>query len=505
MPSRDYFTYDESPDGQSIEVDSPRSTQWDKFQSFFEVKGVILSEKPEGPAKLAKEYGKIQGMFQRTADQLDAQAHRLREAWSAGKAAWRFFWFAGATLYGLDHWVEHFDEKIERLNQLSSDIADAHAKAEELEQQFKAEYLAKIPADGAFYGFPPKLSRNNPEIPDDEEAKLKAQIAAIYAEVHEKYLRLIIEVGKKLGEQFIKAAEWMGSAGKVPVAFQGADQADPWRPYTADPVSPTPVVFQFSDPLVNTPPSMESPEITPLSLIQYDGPGPLPPGVSTEAVPPYGDSGRPSPSFPAGSTSQHGFGPTVPSGDVSTPSGESGGAGTGGALLGRGFLLGVPPLHPAASPRQPGAWSATTSAGSGPPGATLAGRFGEPLAQPPSSESLPTALSARGAQPLPAVEMPSPTALGSAVDGPMGAPVAAATGWHQVLSARAMMPPPETVGGPRPGRERAGALGEGRRRAAPAAAAKPSRGTGVDRGGAAAAAKKSATSEPRPTIRGTGA
>jgi|GEM_PF-3248993 hypothetical protein len=506
MPSRDYFTYDERPDGQAIEVGSPQSTPWGQFKDFFVVKGIILSEQPDGPAMLAAAYGEIQGRFQRAADQLDDRAHKLREVWAEGPAADHYFWFAGATLYGLDHWVENLDEKIDRLTQLVSDITDAHSQAEALEQQFKSEYLSRLPANGAFYGFPPDLSRNNPAIPDDEEAKLKAQVRAIYEEVHAKYLRLIIKVGEKLGKAFVKAAEWLGSAGKVPVAFQGADAADPWRPYTPDPVSPTPVVFQFADPLSNTPPSVDPAEVTPLALLPYDGTDTPPPTWTTDTVPPYGDGRQPAngngyqslPPIPTEQVPQHGLGATAPGGTDATTSPDNSGTTTGrGVLLGRGFLIGVPPAG-AVPPRPRAAWSTTRSAGSGPPGATLAGRFGEPLAVPPS-ESLPSALSARGAQP---VDVPSPATQATAADGPMGSPVSAAIGWQQALSARATMPPPAAAGDPRSGRERSGVLGD-RRRAQPSnAAAKPTRSTTVDRGGVAEA-KKRATSEPRPTIQGT--
>ena len=181
-----------------------------------------------------------------------------------------------------------------------------------------------------------------------------------------------------------------------------------------------------------------------------------PPTWTTDTVPPYGDGRQPAngngyqslPPIPTEQVPQHGLGATAPGGTDATTSPDNSGTTTGrGVLLGRGFLIGVPP-------------AGAVRPGHAPPGPPR-GRPGPARRVPrwpagsesrwPSrpSESLPSALSARGAQP---VDLPSPATQATAADGPMGSPVSAAIGWQQALSARATMPPPAAAGDPRSGR-----------------------------------------------------
>ncbi|MEE6258871.1 hypothetical protein [Plantactinospora sonchi] len=470
MPSRDYFTYAERPDGQSVSVGSPQSTRWEKFPTFFHVKGVILAEKPDGPAALAEAYSQVRAKLQKTADQLDARGHGFHTAWSDGPASENFFRLTGATLYSLDHWVENLDDKIERLAQLAGDISDAHGKAEELEQQFKAEYESKAPAGAGFYGFPPNLSLDNPALDNEAEEKLKARIAAVYQEVHDKYLKLIIKLGQRLAKDFVEAATWMGSAGKVPARFQGPDKAKPWQGSSSSVTSTTVPSSPNGRPLSRSTMSSQPSDRYAMTLFAED-PNNTAPMVTFDApaAPPtrFGEYGTEAPVPGGPSVEQRGFGPTTgqqqPVGTV--PTAPAAPVGVPGSL-GRGFVgpLGTLPPHtttPSRAGEGPG-WSALPAGSpAGQPGPALAGRFGEPVAVPPSTGELaPSALSARGGQPA----LANPVAPSGALlpDGPMASPAMAASGWSQVLSARAAVTTSVATGKGPAVPERNGVIGERR-------------------------------------------
>ncbi|MEO3744033.1 hypothetical protein [Plantactinospora sp. B5E13] len=469
MPTRDYFTYTDKPKGQSISVGSPQSTQWDKFPTFFHVKGVILAEKPEGPAALARAYGQVKVKLQKAADQLDDRAHGFNTAWSEGPASENFFRLTGATLYSLDHWTENLKDKIDRLEQLTRDISAAHSQAQDLEEQFQAAYQRRAPAGAGFYGFPPDTSLDNPALDNAAEEELKAKIEEIYQDVHDTFLKLIIAVGKQLAQNFVRAANWReNSAGKVPVKFQGPDRAKPWQgssssepPTTAplsrsgQPVSWSTMPDQPSDRYAMTL-SVEQP-IDTASMVTFD----------TPAGPPnrFGEYGTEAPVPGDRSAEQRGFGPTTgqqqPVGtDPTAPAAPVGVPGSFGR--GIGPIGALPP--PTVSPGRPAdaGWTVPPAGPStGQPGPALAGRFGDPVAVPPSAgEAAPSALSARGTQPALANPMVPTGAL--TADGPMASPAMAASGWSQVLSARAAIPPSVVGGNGQAAPERNGIIGDRR-------------------------------------------
>jgi hypothetical protein len=422
---RDYFGYDETPRPQSMKVGSPKPTPWARYPSFFQIKGIILTEKPEAPQQLAEGFEKVRERFALAADQLDDRARELSHDWSVGASSQRYFWFAGGTLYGLDEWVKQLGERVTSLTLLAADISEAHQAAEDLEDEFEQAYFQKAPPGAAFYGFPPDTALNNPAIPDDVEQELKDRVNAVYADVHAHFRKRIIELGTRLAKAFVQAANWVGaSAGKVPLAAPGPDAATPWRPYT--PGALTPVRPSVAVPLLDDLPVPSSVTDSPYAFV-VNGPGT--PSPLTSARP--GD--------PMSTTSM----PSLPPPDRLSPAGHDGSTAADGgaatpALPGR--LVAVPVGPPAGvfGPRT-GAESGRARWGSAletlrDQRGLLAGRFAEAGRSVPELE--PT-LGARGpfdatpiGDPLP------PGAVGRTAD-TVGTPGSAAVAMHQLLAGRA--------------------------------------------------------------------